>query len=73
MGRAGPRAEGGSVGARGRGRKWAGNGPAEEGEDFFFFFLFSLSFLFSLFFFLNSFSPLYKYLFMFPRCQNEIL
>jgi hypothetical protein len=45
---------------------WDGIGPAEEGEEFSFFFLFSL------YFFLNSFSPLYKYSFMFPRCQNEI-
>jgi hypothetical protein len=58
MGRARPRAEGGA---------WTGIGPAEEGEEFSFLFLFSL------YFFLNSFSPLYKYSFMFPRCQNEIL
>jgi hypothetical protein len=57
----------GSAGEREGGEAWAGIGLAEEGEEFSFFFLFSL------FFFLNSFSPLYKYSFMFPRCQNEIL
>jgi hypothetical protein len=36
---------------------WAGISSAERGDFSFFFF-------FSLFFFLNSFSPLYKYSFM---------
>ena len=71
--------EGGMVRARARRRRWAEDGHEREwgsrgpesaeprGGIFLFFFLFSL------FFFLNSFSPLYKYSFMFPRCQNEIL
>jgi hypothetical protein len=67
MGHAGSRAEGERGREREGGEAWAGIGLAEEGEEFSFFFLFSL------FFFLNSFSPLYKYSFMFPRCQNEIL
>jgi hypothetical protein len=45
-------------------RAWAEIGPAERGVSFFFF----SSFLFS-----NSFSPLYKYSFIFSRCQNEML
>jgi hypothetical protein len=60
--------EGGGAGSRERG---GARGPESaqprRGKDFSFFFLFSLFFL------LNSFSSLYKYLFMFPRCQNEIL
>jgi hypothetical protein len=46
MGRTGPRAGGMSAGARGRGRRWAGIGPVEEGErnfPFSFCFLFSFS------------------------------
>jgi hypothetical protein len=65
MGHAGPRAEGGEREREGAcGLELA---QPRGGEEF------SFSFLFSLFFFLNSFSPLSKYLFMFPRCQNEIL
>ena len=40
----------------------AGIGPAEMGRSFPFYFFISL------FFFLNPFSPLYKYSFIFPRC-----
>jgi hypothetical protein len=58
---------GGNVGAHERGKVLSKIGLAERGEGFpfFSFFLFLL--------FLNSFSPLYKYSFIFPRCQNEIL
>jgi hypothetical protein len=66
-GRRWPRWDKGGRGREREGDAWARIGPAERGEEFSFFFLFSL------FFFLNSFTPLYKYLFMFPRCQNEIL
>jgi hypothetical protein len=56
--------------ARARERKKEGstgrNRPSREGGGFSFFF--SSSFLF-----LNPFSPLYKYSFIFSRCQNEIL
>jgi hypothetical protein len=48
MGRARPREEGERGREREGGRRWAVIGPAEEGEDFSFFVLFSL------FFFLNS-------------------
>jgi hypothetical protein len=52
----------GSAGARERGGKKRGPESAQpRGRSFLFFF------------FLNSFSPLYKYSFMFLRCQNEIL
>ena len=58
----------GDAGARGRWRKWAGIGPAEEGERvFLFIFIFSFPLL------LNFFYLLYKYSFMLSRCQNEIL
>jgi hypothetical protein len=56
---------GASTGARER--AWAEIGPVERGEEVFLFFPF-FSFLF-----LNPFSPLYKYSFIFSRCQNEIL
>jgi hypothetical protein len=64
-GEGGPRA--GGRRARERGERGPESAQPRGGEEFSFFFLFSL------FFFLNSFSPLYKYSFMFPRCQNEIL
>jgi hypothetical protein len=69
MGRAGPRAGGGEERGREReGEKVGQNWPSRGGgEEFSFFFLFSL------FFFLNSFSPLSKYSFMFSRCPKEIL
>jgi hypothetical protein len=66
MGRGGPRAEGrgcergGGVAAMGRCR------PSREGRGGFPFFFFS-------FLFPNPFSPLYKYSFIFSRCQNEML
>jgi hypothetical protein len=55
-----------------RAREGGGDGGSESaqprrGRGIFLFFLFSL------FFFLNSFSPVSKYSFMFSRCQNEIL
>jgi hypothetical protein len=53
--------------ARERGEKHGPESAQPRGRDFPF------SFFISLFFFLNSFSPSYKYLFMFPRCRNEIL
>jgi hypothetical protein len=43
VGQGGPRAEGESADARERGA-WAGIGPAEEGKEISFFFLFSLFF-----------------------------
>jgi hypothetical protein len=65
MGCAGPRAEGEHECER-EGEKVGRNRPSRGGgEEFSFFFLFSL------FFFLNSFSPLSKYSFMFSRRQNR--
>ena len=64
-------AESGGGDERGRereGEKVGRNRPSRGGGEEFSFFLF-----FSIFFFLNSFSPLSKYSFMFSRCQNEIL
>jgi hypothetical protein len=82
----GPSGQRGRGAQRGRARRWAEvgrerrdagarereggsmgqNRPSREGEEFSF--LFFLSFLF-----LNPFSPLYKYSFIFSRCQNEII
>jgi hypothetical protein len=60
-----------SGGARARkGRRGKGLGRSRaswEGEEIFPFLFFS-SFLF-----LNPISPLYKYSFIFSRCQNEML
>jgi hypothetical protein len=52
----------------GEGEK-VGQNWASRGGGGYFLFLFIFSFLFSLI----PFSPLYKYSFMLPRCQNEIL
>jgi hypothetical protein len=68
VGRSGLRVGGGgNTGARERGKGMGRNRPSLEGESFSFFF-FSILFLF-----LNSFSPLYKFSFIFPRFQNEML
>jgi hypothetical protein len=63
----GPRAEGEARAREREGKGMGQNRPSRDGEcfSFFSFFLFLL--------FLNSFSPLYKYSFIFPRCQNEML
>jgi hypothetical protein len=62
------RGEGEERGREREGEKVGQNWPSRGGgEEFSFFFLFSL------FFFLNSFSPLSKYSFMFSRCPKEIL
>jgi hypothetical protein len=64
MGRGGPRAEG-EARARVREEKHGPESAQSRGGGVFLF-----SFLLLLF--LNPFSPLYKYSFIFPRCQNEM-